>query len=372
MKITIIGGGPRGLVVALYAYIKGLEVTVIDKLPIHTWKPPYILSDMIMRSPLSFDLTTGVEELKEYSLSKFLGYKEQETKTQKQLEEHSIDITRREFSGYLEYIYNTLAHLLKVKFIYEDVISIKSDKVITESYNVESDYIVIAVGGRYTKQKIPYWVNQTKLKEKVVSLVDLIRQPIREKEIGVIGSGQRAAETVYDLVNGGNKIYWCINKEQRITQYPAPSYVDWRNRSALGGYYRGLRSIEKRQEYLKQVKEWQPSITEDIAQKLQEHSNSIKIIKPETTQSIEELNRVERIISFCGQTPDIGSIPFDFDIKQAIEFEGYPELSKGFKSTSHPNISFTGVMATVFDGPRQASLVSAALTAKEIIDTAYG
>ena len=72
MNITIIGAGPRGLSLALYALFKNYKVTLIDSNPLHTWASDYLISDLEMKSPLSFDLVTYIKELQEFSLSNYL------------------------------------------------------------------------------------------------------------------------------------------------------------------------------------------------------------------------------------------------------------------------------------------------------------
>jgi thioredoxin reductase len=60
MNITIIGAGPRGLSIALYALYKNYNVTLIDSTPLHTWTSNYLISDLEMRSPLSYKIKWNI------------------------------------------------------------------------------------------------------------------------------------------------------------------------------------------------------------------------------------------------------------------------------------------------------------------------
>ncbi len=372
-NIIIIGAGPRGLAIALqlayYQKYNNYNCYIIDPNPINTWTYPNIIENITMRSPISFDLTTYIEELQEFSLSKFLGYSLPFSDNQQTIEECKISLNRTQFLFYLNNISKYIeAAGIKTKIIREKVISIRTNVVRTIGGRYEADKIIVALGNR-GEYKIPNWVKKTDLRNKLIPLQNIIKNKPINKTISVIGSGQGAAEIVYSLALD-NKIYWCTNQSIRVSQYPAPSYTEWGIKSALGFYYSTL-PVEKKLDYLKQVKEWQPSITPYINSLLElpQIKQNITVINPRDTTDLQEVfDNSDYAILATGEEIDLNNFPFDITLERDINNNSFPKLEKGFKSVSHPHISFTGSIAALYDGPRQNSIISSSITAKEILD----
>lgn len=353
-KIVIVGLGPRGLSAALYALYKGHEVVLVDPDPLSSWSPPNMIADIEMRSPASFDLVTFLPELEDYSLLKFLGHSN--VYKQKEVEECPIKVNRIKFCEYMNFI---LSHVLKSSFlIKEKVIQISSNVVKTETRTILADKIVLSIGSCSFKP-YPNWVDLSKVK----SIKDIITNLPINQSVMVVGSGQGAAELVY-LLSKENKVKWVINKEPRVSQYPLPSWENASYRSGLSSYYSTISSWEARMDYIKAIKDWQPSITPYIRDRLFHVQHKYKVINPTT---LVDLNQ-EEVDIICIQTgilPSLSKVPIS--VKAYSFLPEYPSLSSGFR-TSNPYLHITGMLAMPFDGPRQASLISAGITSKSIIE----
>lgn len=343
--LSIIGCGPRGLALALIARERGIEFQVFDAEPIHTWQTPNILSGINMRSPLTFDLVTGLR-LPQYSLMEFLGYKPLSLPSQAEIELYPIRCSRAEFLSYLEWIKCGLNSYI----INDNVIEIGLDFVRTPTKCYPSDYIAVCLGESVAKPVVPEWVANTHLP--IIQPRDIERTT--RPEYYVVGSGQRAAETCITLKDKA-PVTLFYKRPWRVEEYPAPSWKDWYYRSALGPYYRQLAS-KHRANYLKEVKAWQPSITPEVAAQLK----GVKLVPP---GEIEITNAA--VVLATGTQPKLSLVPLQNPIKQDCLNPNLPLLSNGFKS-SQANLYFSGTLATGFDGPRQASVISAGMTAWEI------
>lgn len=365
MKIVIVGAGPRALAIAIQLVFKGIQPTIIDPNPIHTWQAPYIIPNIEMRSPITFDLVSYIEEMQGFSLAKFLGKEDAFTISQNQIEANPIKVSRDDFCAYLTYIWRYV--LSSSIHIQEPVTLIGKDYVLTPSQRVEADAIVIATGYSSTSRKTPDWVGKTLLINKLTSLSSVIEQAPAGKTIAVVGSGQGAAEVVYLLAAANNQVYWCINRPIKVHQYPAPPYSEWKSKSALGGYYRSLRDWNARMKYLGQIRQWQPSITPYIDQKLQKVKDRYVQITPTSSNQLQPIfKQADHILLLAGNTPEISSLPTDFPVPVNPYLPNFPDLVKGFRLPDSRHY-FTGLLALAFDGPRQASLISAGITAQEIV-----
>ena len=356
-SLIIIGCGPRGLSLALYALHKGVSVTIIDSEPLKSWSSTEIITDLRMRSPASFDLVTGLEELQDFSFCKFLGQDFPFTDNQFIIENYHYTSTREEFYNYLQFIFNYLKD--KVTLVKENVKSIYSDHVITESGIKHEANLIAVCTGVQAESKVPEFIKLSNYQDKVINLSQLMKTYLVNKNILVVGSGQGAAEIVEYSARLGAKVSWSFNKEAKVTQYPAPSTCDWGALSALGNHYTKLKTSAKRLQYLMKVKGWQPSITPYINQKL----NKVKYSK-----DLPNLKEVDYIILSTGLEVDFKKLPFQVDIQADLNLPLYPRLGSGFRSCSTPSIAFSGNLALAYDGPRQGSLISAGFTSKAIID----
>lgn len=364
MRIGIIGAGPRGISVALYALFAGLDVTIIDSHPTSSWSSKKMLPDLQMRSPLSFDLVTYLPELKEFSLAHFLGF-EWDFETQLKVETNETPVMRSEFFQYLSSVWNLI--LPKITLIKKRVISISDHSVWVEHRKnpLTFDYLVIASGSN-SKPKIPFWLEFTPFKSKIISTEKVLSKNYQDRSFLIIGSGQGAAEyTAY--LSQNNEVTSLIKKTPKVNRYPAPSYFDWQSASALGNYYRYL-PLDKRSTYLSRIKQWQPSITPYIKGVLdQRRFNTIPLESLNSYQITDLLDKSEFILIQTGFNPDTSMLPISEFIERDWELSQFPLLNN-FQLKEKP-IFLTGVLATAFDGPRQHSLVSAGLTAKSIINT---
>lgn len=358
-KIVIIGCGPRGLAMALRASLYNYEVVIIDKDPLITWSFPYMLEDIQMRSPISFDLTTLCYDIQQYSLSNFLN---QPTTFSNQSEVENCDVlcSRVEFINYLKHIFNTLKTKPNVKFIFDHAIKINDGNITCNTVNVTYDYLIISAGKNTHCINKPAYLNNKPL----ITLQDLLLKRNKSKYLNVIGSGQQAAEIVEYAARQNLYVNWIQKHTPIIKQYPVPSIQDWGVKSALSSYYSTLHRSDYKNNYLKEVKEWGPSITPYIALKLEEVNYSI--INPSTTQY---LNQIADNILSLGFKQEVKLLDLSFNIDLESQASNFPNIKKDFQSTSHSNIYFTGLLALRFDGPRQGSIISAANTANKIMNS---
>lgn len=364
MKITVVGAGPRGLSVALYALHKQHKVTLIDPLPLHTWTSNYLIEDLEMRSPVTFDLVTFIEELQEFSLFRYLGYALSFSNIQSTIEACDIKVTRKEFCDYLNWIYTYISK--KAKIIKQTVVSVEGNNVkLSNGKLVKGEAIVFCTGYK-GKENNPSWLSKTNFSNKRIRLTNVLNSPndyINKKWL-VIGSGQGAAEQVNYFSSLKGDVYWAVKKIPKVNQYPAPNYQLWGSKSALGDYYRRLTNYKERLNYLAKVKQWQPSITPYISSKLQSANYKQIIVK-----DYSEVNNLEvdYVSLASGVTPNINSLPMLVPSNPYLA--NFPDITNHFK-INYPNTNWyiSGILATAFDGPRQHSLISAGLTAKEIIE----
>ena len=334
--LVIIGAGPRGLAVALRASRhKDLKVTVVDNSPISTWTFPNMLPDIQMRSPITFDLTTFYSELKDYSLPSFLGHRI-EAYTQRQVEDSTVYCGRQDFVKYLKFI---IAQLKKegVCFAKHNVCTISTDKIMCDDgVAINYDYLVMATGRKTQEAKLPIY-----LRNKVFTTMKTLHdEPWNNMAINVVGSGQQSAELVDFLCRQKAKVTWIQKHEPKVTQYPVPSMKEWGLRSALGDFY-ATRKYANKPRYLKEVKEWGPTITPFIANKLEGLKYEV-LLNPSSTNDI---NLDSKFILATGFYQRIELLNLDFDI-DINPIDGYlPKIEKDFASVSHPNIYFTGLFA---------------------------
>jgi lysine/ornithine N-monooxygenase len=363
-SITIIGAGPRGLSLALYALYTGLKVTVIDPKPLSSWSKKNMISDLEMRSPISFDLVSYLPELQSYSLATYLG-QPWDYCTQVAVETNPTKVLRSEFFDYISHIWDTI--LPQITFIQKQVVSISNNKVFVNKRKkpIVSDFIALAIGSA-SKPKLPFWLENTNYKNKIVTTQSVLSKRYEDKSFLVIGSGQGSAEYTAYLAKD-NKVTWLVKKEPKVNQFPSPSYAEWKTKSALGNYFAYL-PLSKQPEYFQRVKEWQPSITPTVKSALDSLDyETLFLNNLDSTQLMQVLEEVDLILIQTGLNPSIETIPFEQIIERDIQFSQFPKL-ENFQLSNLP-IFVTGGLATAFDGPRQQSLVSAGLTSKTIINT---
>ena len=356
--LVIIGAGPRGLAVALRATMYSqIKVTIVDNEPLSTWTFPRMLSDIQMRSPITFDLTTFYPDLQQYSLSSFLGYKPSAF-TQKEVEDSNIFCYRKDFVRYLTYIVEELKKK-GVRFAKHFVTNVTETSVECSNLHINYDYLVMATGRVTQKPKLPSYLRNKEL----ISLHNLHDYSWLNKPINILGSGQQSAELVEFLSRQKAKVTWIQKHDPKVKQYPVPSCNDWGLRTALGPYY--SRTSINKPLYLKRVKEWGPSITPHINNILMTRKYKV-LTNPSSTKDI---NLDAGFILASGFNPDIELLAHSFNIARNIYDPNLPEINKDFKSSSHSNIYFTGLLALRYDGPRQGSIISSASTAKTIMDS---
>jgi lysine/ornithine N-monooxygenase len=363
--IGIVGAGPRALSIAIYAQHMGKKVYLIDPEPLSTWKLPNILPKVVMRSPKSFDLVSFMpEEFDSWRLDTYQGlpYKYE---SQQEIEACPCLVNREEF---IEYLYHSFNRLISrgITHIPKSAIGIGKDWIrLSDKSILHVDAVVVAIGSS-SSPKVPNWISKTDHYQKLISKKELIELEELSKTYMVVGSGQAAGEYVSHLATT-SKVYWITNKDYRVDQYPAPTYKEWGPKSALGSYYRSFYGDSSLEEsYLKSIKAWQPSITPHLRAELEDKKDRIVELRLESVRDVDQvIDQVDHILIATGFKTSLSSNPLFNDIQRLPNDPNYPLLSS-FRSTS--GIYFTGQLAIRFDGPRQASMISAALTAKEILE----
>lgn len=376
MIINIIGGGPRGLSIALYALHKGYKINLIDPSPIHTWSTGNIISDIEMRSPITFDLFTYIEEMKDFTLAKYLGIDIPFTTNQSIIESNSIKVTRPQFCNYLNFIYNIISTNSNTTVINKEAIDVIDNSVVLkDGTKINGDAVVFCIGFKGV-DKNPHWLKDNKINSKNITLYKVLSSPNNyiNKSWLVIGSGQGSAEIVnYLITNIKGNVTWSVNKSPIVYQYPSPDHMLWGTRSALGDYYSKLTNIQTKLDYLSKVKQWQPSITPYINNQLQLVKDKYNIINIKDYTQLSSLVYDYTIIS-NGLKPSIKSLPVNSIIIPGDKYiSNFPDISSSFRLNlgsvnNKCNWYVSGLLATAYDGPRQASLISAGLTSKQIID----
>ena len=354
--LIIIGAGPRGIGLALQAIERDLSVLIVDPEPLSTWRN--IPMDINMRSPIGFDLVSFMPQYSQYSLSKYLGgYIE--FKDQQDIERQVGAITRAQFLNYMEFMWSRVLSICEYKR--DRVIDIGPNRVSTTTDSYRGKNIVIAYSP--FKEIGPRWLNSS-FKAKFIDSKDI--DSINNARVWVIGSGQSAAEFTYALCKGGNTVNWFIKKQPKVEQYPVPTYNQWGYKTALGDYYRSISSNKNAaMKYLKEVKSWQPSITPYIKGLLDSVSNRYRTIleQPSLIGTYEDLD----YLLLCGGiSPSVDLVPLSISIEREINNSNYPLLNKGFRTKE--GYIFTGLLASLYDGPRQGSLISIGKTSEEILD----
>lgn len=360
-KVLIVGGGPRGIAVAIEAKYRGYECVVIDKAPpMDSWSDA--APNMIMRSPLSFDLVyPGAPTWDKYSLINYIhpGSAEPDwgDNLQKGLEYMGERCSRDTFIEYGKYCLQEL----DVPVIRDRVLMVGSTWVRTPNDYIEGDLVVVASGLASITQ-LPDWVEG--VSEKLLTPREVIGG-LPGGVYAVVGTGQSAAEYCELIAKQGHKVFWVLNNPPKVTQYPAPSYYDWGEMTALGGYYRTLPTPAMRQEYLASIKAWQPSITPHIQALIQQKGEGITTLQgPGTREGQASWDTLQRKVS--GVLLCTGSKPAIVDYGQTPITLGGRLVLDRFKASN--GVYHTGLLAIGYDGPRQASVISAGLTAKEILD----
>ncbi|WOL31317.1 pyridine nucleotide-disulfide oxidoreductase [Microcoleus phage My-WqHQDG] len=360
-KVLIVGAGPRGIAVAIEAKYRGYDCVLIDRDPMGSWDDA--APNMVMRSPLSFDLVyPGADTWDTSSLIRYVHPGSTEPVwgkcLQKELEYMPERCTRDVFMAYAKHCLQEL----DVPIIRDRVLKVSKMGVrTTRDEYIKGDLVVIATGLSPITE-VPPWV--VPVSHKLITAREVI-DGVPKGVYAVVGNGQSGAEYCELLARQGNKVYWLVNGVPRVTQYPAPTYIDWGLRSALSGYYRTIPTPEMKQEYLMQIKAWQPSITPYISMLMQQHGTTITVLEGPGTRegynSWESLQRKITGVLLCtGNKP----APIDY-VDEPNKLSGRLVLDRFIASNG---VYHTGLLAIGYDGPRQASFISAGITAKEIID----
>lgn len=360
MKIAIVGCGPRGLSAALYilSYIDEVSIDIYDPDCLKTWSFPNLLDDIRMRSPITFDLVTNDPDMYRFSLSKFMNINLKPLPlNQSSLEALDHPVDRKSFIEYLHYIKDFLIKS-GVNFIKETAHTITAFSVNNNKY----DAVILSMGSS-TKRVYPNWLRDEEVKYLVKPLSE--SHDIKNENILVVGSGQSAAEYVA-YFSSNNIVHWMCNKELKIHNYPAPSYTEWKEHSALGKVFLNLKTKQEKKNYLRDVKQWGPSITPHTYSEIKYNKTSIRNLSYEGSRDIKAYianNNISCILVAIGGQPDITRAP----IGSAVLSEVNPYLPKVYPGYKMSNgIYVTGLIALDYGGPRQGSLVSTGDTSKEI------
>lgn len=359
-NLIILGAGPRGIACAIQAlkYKDLLNIYLIDNNPVSTWQFPNMVIDMEMRSPITFDLVTYQQDLQEYSLSNYLGYNTKPVFTQKEIEANNIFCKRIEFVNYLKDCIKRIK-FEGVEVIKQKVISVSKEEIIFTTGRIKYKHLIIATGKETEAPVIPVYLAN----KNICFCEDLYTVDWTKYTPCVVGSGQFAAEMVDYLSDNYNKtIYWARNHNVKVEQYPVPSFKQWKNFSALSlHYYKNLGTLQTKLAYINKVKDWSPSITPHINNKLEKKNNQIKYIKSEDIKT-----KNNKFLLAVGKRQDLYKLPFTFGFKLSQLPNKIPSLNKNFASST-PNIYFTGLLAMHTGGPQQGSIISSGETARIIL-----
>jgi lysine/ornithine N-monooxygenase len=359
-NICIIGAGPRGISVALALLHRGITSTLIDPKVCSSWDKSNVIPNLVMRSPITFDLVTSIEDLQEFSLSKFLKVDTPFSRDQKVIEANKHFVTRKQFHSYILFHLNYLVSQ-GCLLIEEPVVSISKTSITTELTEIPYSHLVIATGNYSASPKIPSWISKTQASSKLVNPQQIIKSKPKGKSINVIGSGQGAAEFVQYL-SPNNKVSWIQNQTPRVSQYPGPSWADVGSKSSLGPYYKTyVTNSQQRSSYKTLLSKYSPTITPYISNELSKLE--FEILEPSSIRS-NLLDLVDLNLCVCGFNVDVSKIPFSFDIERSLAASNYPNLNK-FKMPN-TNVYFTGILAAMYDGPRQNSIISSGPTSEVI------
>jgi hypothetical protein len=362
-RIAIVGCGPRALSVALYiiTYLPEYKIDIYDDSCLSTWTYPNILEEMQMRSPVHFDLVTNDPNMREYSLSRFLGIKAgNQVLSQSALEALNYPVSRTQFIDYLGYIKDILTNY-GVNYVYEKANVVTSNTVNNKPYT----FTVLTIGSQ-NKIDIPKWLQDRELLSLIKPLKDC--QLVKDKKILVVGSGQSAAEYCA-YFNQNNKVTWLLNKPIKSHPYPVPSYIDWGERSALSPFYKSLQTDKTKLQYLQDVRKWGPTITPNILCKIEVSKNITKIHFLGSREVKEYIidNNIDFILVAIGAQVDLNNLPIKQRLERSNIIKGLPKVFPGYLMSN--NVYVSGVAAVDYGGPRQGSLVSTGETSMEIIES---
>lgn len=340
-SIIIVGGGPRGLAVAIEALPYIDQIYIVDSKPGATWSATSTVADFELRSPVSFDLVTYSANNRHYSLSNYLYTEDMFTTDQLAIETDPRRIKRSQMFGYLCWVKQKLQQE-GVQFLYDDVLDIRDGQVhLKQGAIITADNIVLAQG---TKERdTPSYL----LPYKPVSNLDILN-----KDYGrllIVGSGQGAFDIAHYLHSKGVDIGIYITKLPKIHQYPAPSYNIWGPRTALGVYCNCLSSVEAKKRYIASVKAWGPSITPNNEYLL----SSVPIYRDVPIEEVM-IKYDYRYVNRTGVVP-INTLSIRPD---EVDRDG---------RVLNSQIYVTGPLAILSDGPRVNSIISSSTAAQTIV-----
>jgi cation diffusion facilitator CzcD-associated flavoprotein CzcO len=363
-KVLIVGAGPRGIAIAIEGKHRGYECVLVDSsYPMSSWDDA--APNLVMRSPLSFDLVyPNAPTWDQYSLIGYVHPGSSEPQwgvdadtVQRGMEYMEERCSRDTFIQYGKYCLEQL----DIPVIRDRVRMVGSTWVRTTNDYMEADLVVVAVG-LSPITTIPEWI--APVSQKLVTPREVI-EGLPQGAYAVVGNGQSGAEYCDYLARMGHKVYWVVSGIPRVTQYPAPSYADWGMRSALSNYYRIIPTSPMKEDYLRQIKAWQPSITPHIHSLMQKHGDAITTLQGPGTRegqsSWEVLQRKVTGVLLC-----TGNKPAIVDYGEPPHRAGGRLVLNNFMASN--GVYHTGLLAIGYDGPRQASVISAGNTAKEIFD----
>jgi len=370
MTLCILGAGPRGLAVALQAVNQGIQTFLIDPDPGHSWTPPQTISQFTMRSPITFDLVLGQPELARDSLAFFVGERTWEDPnidlSLAQLEMDPRRCNREVFYMYLQAVIQRLNQAPNLTLIRATptIITPTCVEVLNNGEPVKINYkgLVIALGTTLSDPIEPAWAKQSQLRNIKRSPGDA--ESLTGERVVIIGNGQNAAEYA-SFLGARNEVRLLCLRNWRVTMYPGPVTADWGAKGIFSSYYRGLLSAADRADYLKAVSNWQPSVTPEVDEELKHRNVQVLLSTDEVCN--DTIEWATAYFPMAGSRVGLQNIPTGIRIPRSTFNPDWPALRRGFSLSNRPNWFFTGVSAIDYDGPRQASLFSAAATAKEII-----
>lgn len=227
-----IGIGPANLgLAALSSPIKNINCIFFDKKPNFSWHGGVTLKDSNLQVHYLKDLVTLVDPTNQYS---FLSFLSNNNRIYQFLNQNKSTVSRKEYEQYYQWVSKKLTNLKfnhsidEIKYE-EDLFKIRFDKNYFYAKNIS-----IGVGKEaYIPSKAVNYLSEDVLHSSNTPFNNAWHA---NKVICIVGSGQSAAEVIYDLINSNclpKKIFW-INKRYRYlpledacfsNEYYTPSYA---------------------------------------------------------------------------------------------------------------------------------------------------
>jgi lysine N6-hydroxylase len=237
-----IGLGPFNLgLAALLQPVKELPALFFEQNDSFDWHPGLMLDNTTLQDPfMGTDLVTMADPTSPYS---FLNYLKQTGRLYRFFIRHHFYMLRSEYNAYCKWVAQQLTScrfshkVLKVAYnnnVYEVTVQHKHNEL-EETYYAQK--LVLGTG---TRPWIPAFINKTGMPDVIHSSEYLPHKEaiLRKGELTIVGSGQSAAEVMYDLLpetKSGFRLNWFTRSDRffpmehsKLTlELSSPDYVDY-------------------------------------------------------------------------------------------------------------------------------------------------